>query len=450
MSQKWNLQDIRPTGSSRERLGRPPVQRPQQDISPRRPTPTQQSEPEYDPDLASIDVIDGSSKKRTRIIITVCLTLVFIGAAFFVNVLMGGAQVTVYPKFKDASVQATFTGHKTPQAGELSFELLSFDATGERQVAATGQETVSERAVGDMFIYNTKATTQQRLIKNTRFASPDGLIFRIKESVEVPGATKDAKGNLVPGVVTTQVFADGTGEQYNLGPARFTIPGLKGTDQYDAMYGESTVGFSGGFEGNKYIIDDAELEKAKQALHLELRNGLLERLKNERPSGFVVYDQAVTFTFESLPSTSYGDSLATIKEKGHLNIPIFKEDEFAKYLAENTVAGYEGDAVTLTDPLTLTFSYNSATATVSDISARQDLEFTLKGTTQIVWQFDENKLKSDLVSLSKTALPTVLSGYPSIERAEAVVRPFWVKKFPDNADKITVTKVIGAQGQKQK
>lgn len=443
MSQKWNLQDIRPANREKRPSAQIPPQRRQQDIGIRTPEPRIQQP--FDEDLGTIDIIDGKNTKRKRVFLSVFISLCIIGAAFFTNVMLGGAEIIVYPKFKDATVQATFTAHKTPRAGELSFELLSLDATGERQVKASGQELISERAIGSILIYNTKLTTAQRLIKNTRFESPEGLIFRIKESAEVPAATTDAKGNLVSGVTTVEVFADGTGEQYNIAPTRFTIPGLKGSDQFDALYGESTVAFTGGFEGTKYVIDDAELQKAKQELHLELRNSLLEQLKTARPSGFVVYDNAVTFTFESLPSTAYGDSLATIKEKAILNVPILKEDEFAKYLARNTVDGYEDADVTLTDPLTLTFTYEKATTTTSDIRSLDELSFVLKGTTQIVWQFDETELKANLRALPKSALPTVLSGYPSIDRANATIRPFWTQKFPENDVDIQVKKIIGTE-----
>jgi len=372
----------------------------------------------------------------------VTIAALILAGSFFVNVLMGGAEVTVYPKFKDVSVQATFTAMKEPAAGELGYELLSLDATGERQVKASGSEQVTERATGSLFIYNTDPKATQRLIKNTRFESPTGMVYRIKESVEVPAASTDAKGALVPGVVTAEVFADGTGEQYNIGPARFTVPGLKDTPQFKTVYGESTIAMAGGFEGERYLLDEAELETKKQELHLELRNSLLERLKTERPSGFIVYENAVTFTFESLPATSYGESLATIKERARLHVPLFKEDEFAAYLADSTIAGYEGEPVTLTDPATLAFEYGEASTSLSDISDDTSLEFMLKGATRIVWKFDEAKLKNDLKGLSKSALPSVLGAYPSIDRAEAVVRPFWTQSFPESEDKLKITTIL--------
>ncbi|MCD5381791.1 MAG: hypothetical protein LR017_00565 [Candidatus Pacebacteria bacterium] len=445
MSQKWNLQDIKPPERPQRSSARPKASnRPQQDmVRPTRRPAHEPSHTEHTDDVTTLEILDGGASKRKRVFTAAIVAALILGGGFFMSTLLSGAEITVYPKFKDATVQATFTAHRTPGAGELSYELLTIEADGERQVSATGQEEVSERAMGDIFIYNAYSTDTQRLIKNTRFESPEGLIFRINESVVVPGATKDADGKLVPGVITATVFADGTGEQYNIAAGQFTIPGLKGSEQYDKMYATSNTGFMGGFEGKRFIIDDDELTTAKQALQLELRNALLARIDEERPAGFVLYPDAVTFAFDTLPATEYGNELATIKERARLQVPIFKESEFAAYLAKNTVAGYEGAPVALPDPFTLTFAYTSPTTTTSDIAPHTELSFNLAGQSRIVWQYNDAALLNDITGVSKTALPNVLSGYPAIERAEAVVRPFWKQAFPDTVSEIEVHTVIG-------
>ncbi len=440
MSQKWNLQDIRPAVAAKAPPREVSQKRPSQDIAPR---PKQEREiPEVDPDLATIDVIDGRSAKKKRVIITTILAFLIVGAGFATNILLGGAEVTIHPKIKDISVQAEFSASAKPQVGELGYELLTLEATSEKQVKASGKENVSVRAEGKIFIYNAKNTSPQRLIKNTRFETKDGLIFRIKESVEVPGAAKDAKGNLVAGSIVADVFADGPGEQYNVEPTRFTVPGLKGTDQYDSVYAESTAAFTGGFEGEKYIIDEAELQTAQQALHTELRNSLLEELKTKKPAGFVVFDSAVAFAFDSLPATEYGESLATIKERARLQVPIFKESEFASFLADKTIADYTGDPVTLLNPEALTFSYQSATTSISDISTYESIDFSLKGGARVVWSFDTTALQNDLIGIPKSDANAVFSKYSAISNAQAEVRPFWSSRFPENKDDIQVTMVL--------
>lgn len=441
MSQKWNLQDIRPTSTARPAMRETPIRRPQQDII-HRPQPIAEEASVIDPDIDSLEIIDGNNAKRNRVIITSTIAAVILVAGYFVNVLLGGADVTVYPKVKNVSVQANFTAYTSPALNMLGYELLTLEASGEKQVKASNKEKVSEKAEGKIFIYNTQTTASQRLIKNTRFETKDGLVFRIKESVEIPKATKDAKGTIAPGTASADVFSDGTGEKYNVTPQRFSVPGLKGSDQYDSVYAESTTQFSGGFEGEKFIIDEQELNTAKQALHVELRDTLLARLKTERPAGFIIYDDSITFAFDTLPAADYGNSLATIKEKARLQVPMFKEVEFSEFIAESTVPEYTGEPITLTDPKTLTFTYVSSTTTVSDIANNTSLNFLLKGSTQLVWKFDEMKLQSDLVSMKRTDASRILGSYSAIREAKADVRPFWKSEFPSDPKEIVVHTVI--------
>lgn len=405
----------------------------------RRPTDIESASDEGHFD--TVEIVDGTSSRRSSMIIAGVVFIFVVLGGVVASALMGGAEVAVTPRFTEKSVAATFTGSITPQQDTITYELLTLEADGERQVEASGQEEVSEQAEGTILIYNEFSTSPVRLVKNTRFESPAGLIYKIKESAVVPGYTEGDNG-IVPGVVTADVFAEAPGERYNVGPSRFTIPGFEGFPEYESVYGESTGDISGGFSGQKFIIDDAELETARQALHTELRDALLERLPGERPAGYVLYDDAVTFTFNSLPAVAYGDNLATIKEQGVLRVPLFQESQFAKFLAEKSVPGYEGLPVRLEDYQALSFSYTTPTTTVSDISAQAEIPFTLTGDIKIIWEFDENELKADLLGVEKTAISQILGKYPAIESAEAVVRPFWQTSFPREMREIEVFEVI--------
>ena len=64
------------------------------------------------------------------------------------------------------------------------------------------------------------------------------------------------------------------------------------------------------------------------------------------------------------------------------------------------------------------------------------------GEADFKWIFDEDQLKVDLSGREDEALPTILSGYPSIDRAEVVLRPFWRNAFPENIEDISVIQVL--------
>lgn len=435
MTQKWNLQDIKPAQPRKQRA-------PMGDTTLTKRVPPTQSSREDADEVMSITIEDGNKKKKKSLYYAFIIFFIVVGGGLLVSMLMGGAELTVYPRHREPNVNATFEALQTPQPKELAYEIMTLDAEGERQVSATGQEQVQEQAQGTLLIYNKHQAAPVRLVTNTRFES-NGLIYRIKDSAVIPGYTKDAAGTIVPGVTTAEVFADQIGAQYNLAPSRFTIPGFTGEPEFENLYAESIETFRGGFDGMRFIIDDAELQKAKQALQMELRNSLLERINAEKPAGLVFFDAAVTFTYESLPAVEYGEDLATIKEKVTMRIPLFKEDELAQFIAAATIPGYEGGDVRISDHTALTFTYTSATTSSSNISTEESISFKLAGRPQIVWEYDGDKLKADLLNANKTALPTVLGAYPAIERAEAVIRPFWKTKFPIKIDEITINEIIG-------
>ncbi|MBX2866849.1 hypothetical protein KTR10_02765 [Candidatus Kaiserbacteria bacterium] len=432
MSQKWNLGDIKP---SDRKPRRPRSMREGSMAAPQRAErPARQPKPR--PTYGRI----GSGKNRTPLFVGGVAVLIIVVAVLIAGAL-GGATVQITPKTQDVTIDTAVTA-SPDTAGGLSYELLTLEAEGERQVSVSGSEEVSEQATGTITIYNEYSTSVQRLIKNTRFESPEGLIYRIQESVVVPGITKDSEGNTIAGSIEAEVFADAPGEAYNIGPSRFTIPGLEGSDQYDRMYAESTNAFTGGFEGEQYLIDGGDLTTAQTALHGELEEALRVRLEEERPLGFTLFDDAVTFAYDTLPSADAGEGKATIRERVRLVVPLFKDESFAQFVAQNTIADYKDEPVLLQNIDSLSFTYGEDTAQVADISTAASISFTLAGKATLIWQFDEAALREDLTGVSRALLLSVLSEYPAILRAEAKIHPFWRKSFPDNSDDITFETTI--------
>jgi hypothetical protein len=434
MSQKWNLQDIRPA--------QPRKRRQPEEVSSIKDVKTQPRLVTPEPEDISIKVVDGKKKNRHTLIFAFVIFFTLVGGSFLISFLMNGAELTLTPRSREPNVNATIVAYKTPQAGELTYEIMSLEATGERQVSATGEETVVEKASGSVLIYNQHSTEPLRLITNTRFESPNGLIYRLNESIVVPGYTRDDANQIAPGVIQANVYADEVGEQYNIGPSRFTVPGFAGSPEFDNVYAESIAQMQGGFNGSRFLIDEAELQTAQQGLRLELRNSLLERIEAEKPAGFVYFPGAIAFTYEALPAVEYGENLATIKEKATLRIPLFKQDDFASYIAKSTIPGYEQVPVRIQDTSTLEFAYTSATTSASDISMFDSLEFTLIGRPLIIWVYDSEALLKDLAGKNKTALPAVTGGYPAIEKSRVEIRPFWKNTFPDEPSKTTIIEVL--------
>jgi len=458
MTQKWNLQDIRPAPQRERRaqqlttatdMRRSKGIVAEDEITPH--TPIEQTgsyDSDQDSDHGRIPVVDGNKRSRGQLYVGIFLAIAILSGGLAVSALTGGAEVTIFPKVKELNVNAEFTAYAEPKPGELSYEIMTLDATGERQVKASGQETITKQASGEIEI--SKSTPgAERLIKNTRFQTAEGLTFRIQESVVVPGSVKNTAGKSVPGVIRAQVFADEPGEKHNIAAGLpMQIPGFKEggyTDLYNAITAKNTAAFTDGFNGPRFVINENELSTARQSLQLELRNSLLQKIAAERPADFTTFDSAIALTYNALAPAPYGDDLVTIREQAIMQIPLFKKDDFAIFIAKETIVGYEGDSVRIDNLSKLTFSYVQATTSQSNIANTSELAFKITGVPKIVWTFDSERLKAELLGMEKTALNGILSKFTGIVRGEVTVRPFWKRSFPTNLTDITLTEKLSTE-----
>lgn len=428
MEKKWNLQDIKPSerrrSSSRVNLSRTTVDNVE------RQAPSESSR------IETPAAKPAGSRKRSRKILWIALLVlgVLAVAGFIFTVFSSGAEVSVFPRLREPVVNAVFEAKRqNAAAGELAYEVMSLEAEGAREVSATGQEEVETQASGKITIYNTSSDSQ-RLITNTRFQTDNGLVFRIKDPAVVPAATGDT-----PGSITAEVFADEAGDKYNIAAGtKLRVPGFKEndmTDLYNAIYAENPGAFSGGYAGPRFIVDETQLASSMESLQGELRQALEGRVESERPAGFTLFDSAVVFVYQDLPPEEIGEGRVRLKQKAILQVPIFKNEDFASFIAAGTVPGYEGEPVRIEDVSKLTFEYVAAP---SDVSSAESISFRLSGTPKLIWVFDAEQLKADLAGGAQTALNTVLGGYPAIEKASATIRPFWKQSFPDKSEDITI------------
>lgn len=444
MTQKWNLQDIRPNETSKRR--KPSAS---SDSDQKRTVPPSSTEKDTSGD--GTIRIKNKPKRRLSLWAGALIVVLVLAIGYFATTL-SKTTLTVTPEFKNPNVNADFMAYPEVSVdgsiGDLVYEIMTLEETKEVQVTATGEEHVEEQAKGIIEIMK-DTPGSERLIKNTRFRSPDGLVFRIQESVVVPGAVENEDGTLVPGGIRAEVFADDVGQEYNLSSGvRFDVPGFKEsnlTQLYNSIYAESREDFTGGFSGPKFIINDDELKTAQDNMRAQLRDSLLSRVGSEKPADFVVFDDAVTFTFSSLPSVQSGDDLVTIKEKATLRVPLFKHNDLAEFLASKTITTYSGEPVRIRNVDELNFSYTDSEISSSDISSLSSLSFSLIGKPLIVWEYDSEQLREDLAGKSMTAISTVIPGYPGINKAVITGKPFWRRTFPTEPSDIEIVEDINNQ-----
>ncbi len=437
----------------------PRTERPSIDAPTIPPRPRVQTLPRVE-QTQTIEQYDAREEKEpTRWgIIALTVAIVIVSSAVGLSFIFTGATVTITPRTEASTIDTALIASLEPQGGELGFSWASQERTETRTLKAESESQFEERASGEITIYNSFSSQPLRLIKNTRFESPDGKIFKIRDSVVVPGMTKQGETS-TPGELRVTVYADQTGDTYNIEAGSFTIPGFEGRPQYALVTAKSSTPFTGGFKGLRKTVDQEKLDEALQEMQRTIMDTLrttLEQDVTNNPEVYLVKD-SIRFTFEQLPSDETGKDEVVVSLKGVAYGVNIHRNALAKHLASQVVPGYDGSDVILENEDT--FSLQTADLENSTASGSEQIEenatsslpttisLTIRGKISLLWTFEEASLRDDLAGKDTSIMDmppdqTVMGKYPGIKSAHAVVRPFWKGSFPSDPADIKIITLL--------
>lgn len=355
--------------------------------------------------------------------------------------------ITVFLSLRDTTVKVTpasravtfdntsyFTAYpEGVAAGALSYGINTIDIEDSAVVPSSGMEQVSERASGIITIYNDYSNTTVKLLKNTRFVTPDGLIFRVPAAVVIPG-----KQGILAGSIAVTVIADEAGEKYNIGPvSRFTLPGLKSSpDMYTRVYARSEIAMNGGFVGTRPSVAPGTLETARAEVRGRLESKMRDSALFLASSTAVIFPDLMRVTYISQTSTVEAGGGVRIHEKAHAEIPIFSSRSFAATVAKIAGANTEDATVVPSEDAGLTATPYGAASTTA--LGKDPIEFTLSGKAQLISNVDTNALAAALAGQDQSAFQAIIKGFPSILEARAWIEPFWKGAFPQDVSDIRI------------
>ncbi|MBP9760250.1 MAG: hypothetical protein KBD24_02670 [Candidatus Pacebacteria bacterium] len=407
--------------------------------------PPQHTRTEYDEFDRQRAPQGRTGRDRRWLFLALGIGAVMVLSAVSLSFLFAGATVTVYPKQDTIVVNATFTAREDGAGGALQFKRMDIERTAVQNIPALAEKEVEERAQGVITVYNEYSDTPQRLIKNTRFATADGKIYRIRESIEVPGKKSDG----TPGNIDVTVYAEEPGDTYNRGPSDFIVPGFVGKPQEKKVYGKSKEGITGGFAGVRRIVDEKDRLAALEKLESQLRDELLAEIEKstDKPSGYRSFGGAVFFEFNALPDEVVETDQVRLSLSGKLHTLLFSEDLLAQRIATLTIGSYEGSPIRIDNMQDLDVSIKELWGDKEQPSAPWNAgtyNVTVAGKAVFIWQVDKDAFARDLVNKDKAVLQApvkggILEAYPGIDRVQARVRPFWKNTFPQDQADIAVT-----------
>lgn len=401
-----------------------------------RRAPVQQQEQEIDEDF--VDDMPRPPKRSARgplkIVWWIVGTIVVCGlAGLIVSTIFQGAQITVTPRTETVTPPATLPAEANAPVGSLGYQTMSVSQSASTTVAASGVEQVSKQASGAVVIYNTYSAASQALVANTRFEAPDGKIYRIHQAVTVPGTTKKSDGTIVPGSVTTTIYADAAGAEYNKGSTKFTIPGFKTDPRYSKFYAQSQGSISGGLVGQQPAVAPAALAAGQKLVKEQLDVALRAAAAANLPEGFLLVEGSLSTVYEAPVQTKNSDTAVTLSQSAVSTAVIVKAEDLAKAVAKQTVQNYNDEPVTFADLAAARPALSSAN------QGSEILILTLGGSADLVWLFDTEAVKKALLGREKAAFETIIKSFkPAIVSAEANIRPFWKATFPTDPTELHI------------
>ncbi|KKW29736.1 MAG: hypothetical protein UY74_C0065G0004 [Candidatus Kaiserbacteria bacterium GW2011_GWC2_52_8b] len=341
----------------------------------RRPREEKREVPGMPPPIAP-----HSSRLWMWIAVAVSIFILIVLALFVFR----STTVTVIPRSHpvvfDQSAQFTAYPAANATAEVLTYTVEVSDLQDSEVVQSSGTEHAETKASGSIIIENNYSASPVKLIKNTRFENPSGLIFRIPADVVVPGKSAGK-----PGAMSVTVVADKSGDQYNIGPTdTFTVPGLKSNAaMYSGVRAHSDSAMTGGFVGDRPAVESGAMQAAQATIRTRIAQKIRDSISARE--GVVVIPDLIKITFTEGQNTSEAGGGVRVHEKAHVEMPVFPKDAYAKAVANVVSADAENSSIEIVP------SEGYAANTPKDTTValgKAPLTFTLTGKATIVWHVD--------------------------------------------------------------
>jgi hypothetical protein len=365
------------------------------------------------------------------------LIVIFIAASLFLYLFLPKAKVTVFFKTKSQSIDAEITASIKEESVNLDgklipAKLISFTDEFSKKFQSSSEKAASSRkARGTITIYNEYSTASQPLIATTRFLSSDGKLFRLVSGVTIPGMTRIGS-EIKPGAVEAEVVADEAGDDFNIGPASFSIPGFQGSgaEKYSKFYAKSFKSMLGGGSGSETAkaVSSGDIESAKKEVFSEFEEMSKQKIKDQSGDGYVISNDALNISdVKYSASNSAGDltNEFAVSVTAKINAIVFAEKDM-KEVVKKMLEKSSAERLGITEKtLALDYGKSDADFTNGIILVR------VHGEGKTESGVDLENLKKGILGKTNEELEAYLKTYPDFYKADVEYWPSFInKKMP--------------------
>jgi hypothetical protein len=346
-------------------------------------------------------------------------------AIFSIYVVFSRAEVVVLSDQEETEADFIVDVAARAVDGEVEGGVYEVSKKVAQTFPATSVISIDMRAEGRVRISSTLSRSQT-LVKTTRLMTPDGLLFRIEDTVIVPAF----------GSVTVGAYADEPGPDGAIGDATFTIPGLNpDTRQHFAVETVEPM-----VSGSKEVrmVTATDIVKAEEVLEDRLMAELSETMREKaREDG--IPSSGELFGFETsrqetdiMAGEEADEFTMTVAVRG--SGVFFDRDEFRSHIRDllEDRLPYDRSLLHLNEA-DLVMEVEKCDL----LGRRANIRVSASGTA--ILSEDATGLdKEKIVGVTIDAAKEYLESLDGVSSASVKLKPFWSRRLPDVAEHIEV------------
>jgi len=347
------------------------------------------------------------------------ITLILFGVIVFMSSKRAIITITTRPEPVDIT---TTIGVNSDAARAVPGTVVTTTLTQTEIYHPTGNKEEPGIAEGTVTLHN-ETSLDQPLIATTRLLTSDGILFRLKDRVLVPAG----------GTVTAEVYADEEGAKSDIGPTKFTIPGLNETKQA-VIYATSEVAMSGGVKKIGSVSQE-DIDKAKKLL--------LEDLKSSAEAALVdQVDQTLTLAIYDVADPAYtvgaeiGEEVSDFTLSASVTVVgVFVSPEEVNKLASDVLMSRAIDDAEYIEPSDAAPAVTLSSYDAADNTAELEVTYTGRATIN-----PESKQLDKIAFYGKTKdeVRRYLLSLDHVYGVDVHLRPAWTQTIPHVADHVDV------------
>ncbi len=365
------------------------------------------------------------------------LVLILIG--IFCYFTLSKAEIEIWPESEVLTFETKLTIDKTAENVDLLNKVIpgkifEEEKTITEEFSSSGVVLKEKKAEGIIRVYNAYSTSPQVLIARTRFVSADGKLFRTPTKITIPGGHYE-NGKFILGYLDVQVKADQPGPEYNIDPSTFSIPGFAGTARYTKFYGKSFQAMTGGFREEAPQVTQGDLDQAQKMLEEKALKDCKAALKEKISPEFIlldgILDSKIIETF-SLARPKEELEKFSFQVKTSSTALVFKTEDAENFARDFIFSQIPEDKQLYQESLKITYSLENVNLELAKATLSLQME------AKIYSDIDTENLKKGLSRKSLTEAKLFLEDQPQITQVLVKFWPFWVKKVPEDIEKIKI------------